>query len=113
MARLLGNWSRLEERAVIRFLWAKNVSASGMSGQHAAKLSHSFQSGRQDVKSLNMAGSGRPSSSMTEITTTRIGEMTQNNRRITLCGISSELGLSNDSVQFIVSDVLRNSKTVL
>ncbi|GFT31646.1 hypothetical protein TNCV_230851 [Trichonephila clavipes] len=42
MARLLGNWSRLEVRAVIRFLWAKNVSASPMSRQHVAKLRLSF-----------------------------------------------------------------------
>ncbi|GIX69133.1 hypothetical protein CEXT_111871 [Caerostris extrusa] len=28
MARRSENWSRLEVRAVIRFLWAKNVSAS-------------------------------------------------------------------------------------
>ncbi|GFW31461.1 uncharacterized protein TNCV_1288081 [Trichonephila clavipes] len=78
MARLLGNWSRLEVRAAIRFPWAKNVFASAMSRQHAAKLCRSFQSGRQDVESRNMKGSGRPSSSMTEITTARIGEMIQN-----------------------------------
>ncbi|GFV66555.1 uncharacterized protein TNCV_3894481 [Trichonephila clavipes] len=78
MARFLGNWSRLEVRAVIRFLWAKNVSASAMSRQHVAKFCHSFQSGRLDIESRNMTGSGRSSSSMTEITTARIGEMIQN-----------------------------------
>ncbi|GFS90427.1 hypothetical protein TNCV_4096431 [Trichonephila clavipes] len=36
MARLLENWSRLEVRAVIRFLWAKNAFASAMSRQHVA-----------------------------------------------------------------------------
>ncbi|GFV50745.1 hypothetical protein TNCV_2214061 [Trichonephila clavipes] len=68
MVRLLGNWSRLEVRAVIRFLWAKIVSASAMSRQHVAKSCHSFPSGRQVVESRNMTGSGRPSSSTTEIT---------------------------------------------
>ncbi|PRD23604.1 UNVERIFIED_CONTAM: hypothetical protein NCL1_45931 [Trichonephila clavipes] len=58
-------------------------------------------------------GSGRPSSSTTEITRARNGEMIQNNRRVTLSEISSELGLSYGSVQHIVSDVLRYSKTVL
>ncbi|GFV88570.1 hypothetical protein TNCV_1243801 [Trichonephila clavipes] len=56
MARLLGNWSRLEVRAVIGFLWAKNVSASAMSRQHVAKLCYSFQSSRQDIESRNMTG---------------------------------------------------------
>ncbi|GFY28653.1 hypothetical protein TNCV_3440201 [Trichonephila clavipes] len=69
MPRLLGNWFYLEVRAVIRFLWVKNASASAMSRQHVAKLCHSFQSGRQDVESRNITGSSRPSSSTTEINT--------------------------------------------
>ncbi|GFX71011.1 SWIM-type domain-containing protein [Trichonephila clavipes] len=51
-----------------------NVSTSAMSRQHV-KSCRSSQSGRQDVESRNMAGSGLPSSLMTEITTARIGEM--------------------------------------
>ncbi|GFW16969.1 uncharacterized protein TNCV_2760971 [Trichonephila clavipes] len=43
----------------------------------------------------------RPSSSTTEITTARIGEMIQNDRRVNLCELLSELGLSYDSVQHI------------
>ncbi|GFX53941.1 histone-lysine N-methyltransferase SETMAR [Trichonephila clavipes] len=79
MARCLGNWSRLEVRAMIQFLWSKNVSASNiqsqiveiygeeaMSRQHIAKWHHSFQSGRQDVENRNMAGNGCPSSLTTE-----------------------------------------------
>ncbi|GFX79769.1 hypothetical protein TNCV_4980811 [Trichonephila clavipes] len=58
----------------ISFLWVNNVSTSAMSRQQV-KSCHSSQSGRQDVESRNMAGSGLPSSSMTEITTARIGEM--------------------------------------
>ncbi|GFX36322.1 histone-lysine N-methyltransferase SETMAR [Trichonephila clavipes] len=112
MARLLGNLSRLEVQVVILFLWAKNVSASAMSRQHVTKLCYSFQSGRQDVESRNMTWSGRPSSSTTEITTARIGEMIQNDRRITLREISSELRLSYGRVEHIISDVLRYSKTV-
>ncbi|GFS76556.1 histone-lysine N-methyltransferase SETMAR [Trichonephila clavipes] len=110
MARLLANSSRLEVRAMIRFLWAKNASASAMSRHHVAKLRHSFQSGRQDVESCNMTGSGRPSSSTTEITTGRIGEMIKNDRRVTLREISRQ---SYSNVQHIVSDVLRYSKRVL
>ncbi|GFT25249.1 histone-lysine N-methyltransferase SETMAR [Trichonephila clavipes] len=80
MARGLENWFRLEVRAVTQFLWAKNVSISNiysqimeaygeeaMSRQHAAKWCCSFQSGRQNVKNCNVAGSSRPSSSTTEI----------------------------------------------
>ncbi|GFV91069.1 uncharacterized protein TNCV_1249511 [Trichonephila clavipes] len=81
MARLLGNMSRLEVRALIRFLWAKIVSACAMS-RHVAKLCHSFQSGSQDVESRNMTGNGPPSSSTTEINPARIGEMIQNDRRV-------------------------------
>ncbi|GFT09966.1 hypothetical protein TNCV_1114301 [Trichonephila clavipes] len=44
---------------------------------------------------------------------TRIEEMIHNDHRVTLREISSELGLSYGSVQHIVSDVLRYSKTVL
>ncbi|GFW46233.1 histone-lysine N-methyltransferase SETMAR [Trichonephila clavipes] len=78
-----------------------------MSRQYVAKLYHCFQSSRQDVENRNMAESGRPSSSMAEINTARVEEMIQNDRRITLSEISSELRLSYGSVQHIVSDVLR------
>ncbi|GFT28830.1 hypothetical protein TNCV_3585461 [Trichonephila clavipes] len=64
-----------------------------------------------DVETRKM--SFRPSSSTTENTTARIGEMIQNDRRVTVGEIPSELGLSYGSVQHIVSDVLRYSKTVL
>ncbi|GFV90298.1 histone-lysine N-methyltransferase SETMAR [Trichonephila clavipes] len=80
MVRRLGNWSRLEMRAVIRFLWARNVSTSAiynqimefygeqtMSRQLVTKWCRSFQSGKKDVGNRNMAGSGRPSSSTTRI----------------------------------------------
>ncbi|GFV59348.1 histone-lysine N-methyltransferase SETMAR [Trichonephila clavipes] len=82
MARRLRNWSRLEARAVIRSLWANNVSASAvhsqimevygeeaMNRQHVAKWCRSFQSGTQDVENRNMAASSRPSCSPTEINT--------------------------------------------
>ncbi|GFV48961.1 histone-lysine N-methyltransferase SETMAR [Trichonephila clavipes] len=94
MAKFLRNWSRLTVRAVIRFLCAKNVSASAMSRQHVAKLCPSFQSGIQNVENQNRSGSGRPSSSTTEITTARIGKIIQNVRRVTLREISSDLGLA-------------------
>ncbi|GFX77609.1 hypothetical protein TNCV_1752201 [Trichonephila clavipes] len=80
--------------------------------QYVAKLCHSFQSGRRDVESRSMTGSDRPSSSTTEITTVRIGEMIQNDRRVTVQH-PSELELSYCSLQHVVSDVLRYSKTVL
>ncbi|GFV07376.1 histone-lysine N-methyltransferase SETMAR [Trichonephila clavipes] len=67
---------------------AKNVSASdihsqigevngeeAMSRHHVTKWSRSFQSGRQDVENHNMAGSGRPNSSTTEINTAKVEEM--------------------------------------
>ncbi|GFW85502.1 hypothetical protein TNCV_145471 [Trichonephila clavipes] len=44
--------------------------------------------------------------------TARIEEMIQNDRWVNLSEISSELGLSYDSVQHIVSDVLRYSKNI-
>ncbi|GIY82216.1 histone-lysine N-methyltransferase SETMAR [Caerostris darwini] len=123
MARRSENWSRLEVPAVIRFLWAKNVSASdihsqivdvygeeAMSRQHVAEWCRSFQSGRQDVENRTMAGRDRSSSSMTEINTARVEEMIQIDLRATLREISSELRLSFGSVQHIVSDVLRYSK---
>ncbi|GFY34161.1 uncharacterized protein TNCV_2504641 [Trichonephila clavipes] len=84
-----------------------------MNRQHAVKLRPSFQLGRKNAESRNMTGSRRPSSSTTEITTARTGEMIQNARRVTLREISSELGLRYGSVQHIVSDVLQYSKTVL
>ncbi|GFT26459.1 hypothetical protein TNCV_3603251 [Trichonephila clavipes] len=76
MAKLFGNWSRLALQAVIRFLWANNVSSSAMCRQHVTKLRHSYQSGRQDAKNY-MTGSGRPISSTTEIHTARIGKCFQ------------------------------------
>ncbi|GFY34714.1 hypothetical protein TNCV_4701951 [Trichonephila clavipes] len=91
---------------------AKNVSASALRRQHVAKFCHSFQSGRQDVESRNMTGNWS-SSSTTEITTARIGEMIQKDRRVTLPEIFSEVGLNYGSLEHIVSDVLRFPKTVL
>ncbi|GFY27637.1 hypothetical protein TNCV_910881 [Trichonephila clavipes] len=78
MARLFGNWSRLEVPAVIRFLRAKNVSASAMSRNDVAKVCHFFQSDRRDVENRNVTGSGWPISSTTEITTAGNGEIIQN-----------------------------------
>lgn len=62
MARRLKNWPCLEVQTVIRFLWAKNVSASkihsqivevngeeAMSRQLVAKWCRSFQSYRKDI----------------------------------------------------------------
>ncbi|GFU34285.1 uncharacterized protein TNCV_4158111 [Trichonephila clavipes] len=64
-------------------------------------------------RNRTIPGSGRPSSSTTEIITARTGEMIQNDQWVTLLEISSDLGLSYSNVQHIVSDVLRYSKTVL
>ncbi|GFS67978.1 histone-lysine N-methyltransferase SETMAR [Trichonephila clavipes] len=74
------------KRAVIRFLWAKNVSAcdsqivevygeEAIDRQHVAKWRRSFQSGRHDVENRNMTGSDQLSSSMTEINTAQVEEM--------------------------------------
>ncbi|GFW14737.1 hypothetical protein TNCV_1562001 [Trichonephila clavipes] len=84
-----------------------------MSRQHEAKLWGYFQSARQYIESRYITESSRSSSSMTEITMARIGEMLQNGRWVTLREISSELGQSYGSVQHIVSDVLPYSMTVL
>ncbi|GFW16853.1 hypothetical protein TNCV_2759811 [Trichonephila clavipes] len=80
--------------------------------RHVAKWCHYFKSGRQGIENRNMARSGRHSVSysVTEINTARIGELIQNDRRVTLLEISSELGLSYNNLQHIVSDVLRYSK---
>ena len=67
VARRLEKWSRIEVRAVIRFLWAKNVAASeihrqivevcgdkAMSRQQVAKWCRSYQAGREQVENRNM-----------------------------------------------------------
>ncbi|GFV57027.1 hypothetical protein TNCV_2931501 [Trichonephila clavipes] len=87
MAGLSGNGSRLEVRAVIQLLWAKNVSASNV---------HS----RQDVENRNM------SELPAKFFTARIEEMIQNDKRVTLSEVSSELELIYGNVEHIVSDVL-------
>ncbi|GFW62781.1 histone-lysine N-methyltransferase SETMAR [Trichonephila clavipes] len=91
MARHLENWSRLETRAMVRFLRARNVCASDipsqivliygeekMSRQHVSKWCHSFQSSRKDIENRNSVGSSRPSSSTTKINTARVEEMIRN-----------------------------------
>ncbi|XP_035210368.1 protein Wnt-16-like [Stegodyphus dumicola] len=78
---------------VIRFLWAKNVAASeihrqivevygdkAMSRQQVAKWCRSYQAGREHVENRNMEESGRPSSSRTDINTTRAEEIVQSSR---------------------------------
>ncbi|KFM63570.1 Histone-lysine N-methyltransferase SETMAR, partial [Stegodyphus mimosarum] len=123
MARRLEKWSHIEVRAVIRFLWAKNVAASeihrqivevygdkAMSRQQVAKWSRSYQAGREDVENRNMEASGRPSSSRTDIDTARVEEIIEGDRRVTVREIASELDLSYGNVQRIVTDKLRYSK---
>ncbi|GFW63403.1 hypothetical protein TNCV_400691 [Trichonephila clavipes] len=110
--KCLGNWPR--ERSM-RVLCAKNVSASAMSRQHVAKLCNSLQSGRCDVKSCNMTGISRTSSSTTEINKARIGEMIQNDRWVTLREISSELGaMVGCSISFLIGcDIQRQYRDVI
>ncbi|GFY14974.1 hypothetical protein TNCV_235241 [Trichonephila clavipes] len=82
MARLLGNCSRLEVRAMNRFLWAKNLPESeihsqimevyveeAMNRQHVEKLCHSNQSDGKYVENGNMTVSSWQSSYMTEVNT--------------------------------------------
>ncbi|GFU66556.1 hypothetical protein TNCV_4357121 [Trichonephila clavipes] len=70
--RRLGNSSCLKVQVMIRFLWAKNKSASdmhsqigevygeeAMNRQHVAKWCHYFPSCRQDVENSNRVGNGR------------------------------------------------------
>ncbi|GFV54776.1 histone-lysine N-methyltransferase SETMAR [Trichonephila clavipes] len=117
ITRYLQNWFRLEERAVIRFLWGKNVSASGihnqivevygdelMSRQHVANGVALFN---QQVENLNMAESSWVRSSTTKIIMARVKEIIPNDRRVTVREISSELGLIYDSVLCIVSVFFR------
>ncbi|GFX47033.1 uncharacterized protein TNCV_316561 [Trichonephila clavipes] len=112
MARLLGNWSGLEVRAVIRFLWAKNESTSPMSRQRLVKLCHF---------SIRQTGCRKPQYDRewpVKFFSDRnhhgtIIEMIQNDRWVTLREITSGLGLSYGSVQHIIFGVLRYSKPVL
>ncbi|GFT56698.1 histone-lysine N-methyltransferase SETMAR [Nephila pilipes] len=110
-------------RAIIRFLWAKNVAASeihrqidevygdkAMNRQQVAKWYRSFQAGREHEENRNMEASGRPSSSRTDINTARVEEIIQRDRRVTVREIASELDLSYGNVQRIVTDELRYSK---
>ncbi|XP_035215289.1 uncharacterized protein LOC118188881 [Stegodyphus dumicola] len=123
MARRLEKWSRIEVRAVIRFLWAKNVAASeihrqivevygdkAMSRQQVARWCRSYQAGREHVENRNMEASGRRSSSRTDIKTARAEEIIQRDQRVTVREIASELDLSYGNVQRIVTDELRYSK---
>ncbi|XP_035216035.1 uncharacterized protein LOC118189495 [Stegodyphus dumicola] len=122
MARRLETWSRIEVRAVIRFLWAKNVATSeihrhivevygdkAMSRQQVAKWC-SYQAGREHVENRNMEASSIPCSSRTVINTARVEEIIQRDRRVTVREICSELDLSYGNVQRIVTDELRYSK---
>ncbi|XP_035216761.1 uncharacterized protein LOC118190194 [Stegodyphus dumicola] len=123
MARRLEKWSRIEVRAVIRFLWAKNVAASeihrqivevygdkAMSRQQLVKWCRSYQAGREHVENRNMEASSRPSSSRTDISTARVEEINQRDRRVTVRETASELDLSYGNVQRIATDELRYSK---
>lgn len=69
----------------------------------------SFQSDREDVKSHNESG-GRLNSLTTEINIVRVEEIIQNDRRVTVHTIASELGLSYGTLQHIISDMLQYSK---
>ncbi|GFU70534.1 hypothetical protein TNCV_2511901 [Trichonephila clavipes] len=71
MARRLENWFRLEVRATIQFLWAKNVSASPIYSQIVEAYGEEAMS-KQRVAPCNTAGRNQPSSSTAEINTARI-----------------------------------------
>ncbi|GFS78070.1 hypothetical protein TNCV_4548601 [Trichonephila clavipes] len=60
MARRIGNWSRLEVRAVIRFLWAKNLSVSDIreSDENSRRLFAGTSSEESSVRA-SMLSDGR------------------------------------------------------
>ncbi|XP_035212130.1 protein GVQW3-like [Stegodyphus dumicola] len=118
MARSLEKWSRVQVRALIRFLWAKNVAASeihrqiievygdkAMSRQQVAKWCRSYQAGREHVKNRNMEASGRPSSSRTDFNTARVEEIIQTDRQVTVREIAAELDLNYGNVQPMSCDI--------
>jgi len=80
-------------------------SGNVMSRQQVAEWCHKVATGRENVTDDNL-------SKTTEVKTTRFDELIPTSRRVTWRRMASGLGLSHDTVQHIVVDVLQYRKNV-
>ncbi|GBM40529.1 hypothetical protein AVEN_76936-1 [Araneus ventricosus] len=112
MSRQMQVASKLEMRAVIRFLWAKRCNCaeiyrqlhqvygeSAMSRQAIAEWCNMFENGRTDIGVAEREG--RPSTATNSEIAARVNECILANRRIAIDEISSELDISHGSVHKI------------
>ncbi|XP_035231680.1 protein GVQW3-like [Stegodyphus dumicola] len=121
MSRQLQIASKLEMRAVIRFMCAKRCycteiygqlheayGENTMSRQSIAKWCNMFENGPTDID--NAKREGRPSTATNSEIAARVNECILANRRIMIDEISNEVDISHGSVHKIISDHLKFRK---
>lgn len=117
MAPPIEKWSKVEVRAVIRFLHAKGLKPCEIHSEIQAiygenVLGHSqvyhwctlFKDGHTDLE--DKLGRGHPFSSKTKETVDRVDELIQSDRRLKVREIAESLDLSKSSIHRIVFDEL-------
>ena len=117
MATLITEWTKLEVRAVIRFLHslgkpgaeihrqiAETYGEGAMSRSRVYQWCGWFEEGRTSLE--DEPKSGRPKTSKNEENTTRVDELIKGDRRMKIRDIAMELEIPKSTVYEIVHDIL-------
>ncbi|GFN92049.1 histone-lysine N-methyltransferase SETMAR [Plakobranchus ocellatus] len=117
MAPPIPVWSKLEEKAVVHFLFAKGTTCSVIYreivenyGEHAMSMIQVYQwcswfkDGRTSLQ--DEPRSGRPNTANNDWNTARVDELIKVNRRVKLKEISLKLDIPKTNVYEIVHDKL-------
>ncbi|KOC64116.1 Putative uncharacterized protein FLJ37770 [Habropoda laboriosa] len=102
---------------MIRFLWAKKCSGTEIyrqlcdvygtnkiSRQAIGKWCILFENGRANIEGDYREG--RPSTVTTNVNVERVKQLIETNRRVIVCEIADELGISYRGVHHIITDYL-------
>ena len=105
-----------KQKAVVEFLTKEGVGAKNiadrlktvygeqcLSYRSVARWVAHFKTGATDIS--DKPRSGRPRSAVTPQNKTRVNEMIQNDRRVTVMDIMHEIGIGNSAVQDIICEL--------
>ncbi|GFN88050.1 histone-lysine N-methyltransferase SETMAR [Plakobranchus ocellatus] len=117
MATPINEWSKLEVRAVVLFLFSKGTKPSEIHkqiaetyGEGAMSRSRVYQWCTWFVEGRTSVGdepkSGRPKTSTNEENTTHVDELIRCDRRMKICEIALKLEIPKSTVYEIVHDTL-------
>ena len=121
MATILTECTTKEQRAVVRFLWAKGLPAKDIHKKMlpvyfdkclSRKAVHSWVENfsQRRSKIVDEIRSGRPVEIATDASVQRVEEMIRGDRRVTIDSVASAIGCSHGSAYSIMHDRLKFKK---